>query len=168
MPFFTRLMAVFYTRFRGLANRAAKGLSARPQLDIPWTLFIKPLKDSRIAIITTAGVHRSTDRPFDMSDADGDPTFRVINADTPVTSLKITHDYYDHRDADKDINVVFPIERLRELEKDGVIGGVAMRHFGLMGHIKGRFIKPLVETTASEIARMLKEDKVDAVVLTPG
>ena len=53
-----------------------------------------------------------------MQDPDGDPTYREIERDTPVEALMITHDYYDHRDADRDINIVFPIQRLAELAEE--------------------------------------------------
>ena len=79
----------------------------------------------------------------------------------------ITHNYYDHQDADQDIDVVFPIERLRELEADRLISQVARRHFSFMGHILGRHIEMLVNRTGPEVARMLKADGVDAVFLTP-
>ena len=80
----------------------------------------------------------------------------------------ITHDYYDHADADKDINIVFPVERLKEFEKDGIIGRVANIHYGFMGHITGRHIPELITRIAPEVARNLKEEKVDIVLLTPG
>jgi D-proline reductase (dithiol) PrdB len=102
-----------------------------------------------------------------MEDKEGDPTFREIRAGARIEDLMITHNYYDHRDADRDVNVVFPIERLRELEAEGVIGGVAPRHFSFMGHIAGRHIETLVNWTGPEVAKRLKEDGVDAVFLTP-
>ncbi len=102
-----------------------------------------------------------------MEDKEGDPTFREIPAGTRIGDLMITHNYYDHRDADKDINVVLPIERLRELEAERAIGGIAPRHFSFMGHILGRHIETLVNRTGPQVASMLKADGVDAVFLTP-
>jgi D-proline reductase (dithiol) PrdB len=64
-----------------------------------------------------------------MTDPSGDPTSREIPADTSPQDLCITHDYYDHTDADRDINVVLPIERVRELKILGEIGDVNHRHF---------------------------------------
>ena len=80
----------------------------------------------------------------------------------------ITHDYYDHSDADRDINIVFPIQRLQEFEKEGVIGRMANIHYSFMGHITDRHILTLISSTAPEVARRLMEDNVDAVLLTPG
>jgi len=79
----------------------------------------------------------------------------------------ITHNYYDHKDADQDINVVFPMERLRELEIEGTIAGIAPKHFSFMGHILGHHIETLINRTGPEVAKMLEADGVDAVFMTP-
>jgi len=78
----------------------------------PWTPFTKPVAQCRVALITTAGVHRTEDPPFSMEDKHGDPTYRLIPRDVSPRDLCITHDYYDHRNADKDLNIVFPLDRL--------------------------------------------------------
>ena len=137
-------------------------------VEIPWTPVSKPLRESKVAIVTTAGVHHRWQKPFDMTDTEGDPTFREIDLTLPISDLMITHDYYDHRDADRDINVVFPVERLRELEAEGMIGELAERHYGFMGHIDGRHIQTLINETAPEVADRFKADGVDVVLLTPG
>ena len=138
--------------------------------ETPWTSFDIPLSEAKICIVTTAGVHHTDQEPFDMNDKDGDPSFRVITpADkNRALSLKITHDYYDHSDADKDMNIVFPIDRLGELKEEGVIGGVTKEHFGFMGHIDGRHIDTFITKTAPEVARLIKATEADAVLLTPG
>ncbi len=106
--------------------------------------------------------------PFNMDDPDGDLTYREIDGKKPLTSLMITHDYYDHADADKDMNIVFPIERIREFEKHGIIGKVADIHYSFMGHIDGKYIITLINRVAPEVAKKLKADNVDIVLLTPG
>jgi len=135
---------------------------------IPWTPLRKPLAECKVAIVTTAGVHHRDQKPFNMHDRDGDPTFRVIDVSLSISDLVITHDYYDHSDADRDINIVFPIERLWELESEGFIGEVARFHYGLMGHVKNQNVQVLVKESAPEVAQRLKSDDVDAVLLTPG
>lgn len=102
-----------------------------------------------------------------MKDPAGDPTFREIPAGTSPADLTITHNYYDHSDADKDINVVFPIERVQELKQSNEIGDVNYRHFSYMGHIMHHHIKTLMKVTAPRVAAALKLDKVDIVILTP-
>ncbi|MBU3914500.1 hypothetical protein KKA14_03110 [bacterium] len=85
--------------------------------DSPWTPLTKPVKECKLAFITTGGIHTIDQKPFDMTDPDGDPTFREIPADVLESDLRITHNYYDHRDADKDVNIVLPVGRLAELKK---------------------------------------------------
>jgi D-proline reductase (dithiol) PrdB len=103
-----------------------------------------------------------------MMDLNGDPTFRIIDATLPIETLMITHDYYDHSDADKDINIVFPIERLKELEAEKVIGKVSRTHYGFMGHIKGPHVRTLIDQKVPEVVEILKKNSVDVVLLTPG
>ena len=100
---------------------------------LAWTPLTKPLSDCTVALVTTGGVHRRNQEPFDVMKHDGDWSLREIPWDTPTKDLTITHTHYNHLDADQDINCMFPIERLPELQGDGVIGGVAatpLRHDG--------------------------------------
>ncbi|HSA77519.1 MAG TPA: glycine/sarcosine/betaine reductase selenoprotein B family protein [Nitrospirota bacterium] len=163
-----RLIAKIITRFPSLAERFIDAYEPWKSADIPWTPVTKDLGESTVAVVTTAGVHHQDQEPFNMTDHDGDPSWRVIDLRRPLSSLMITHDYYDHADADRDINIVFPVERLKEFEQEGLIGRVADLHYGLMGHITGRHILTLIGTTAREIAGRLKSDKVDIVLLIPG
>ena len=134
---------------------------------VPWTPLRTPVREAVVALVTTAGVHLKADSPFDMTDPDGDPTFRVVDFDAPRGDVTITHKYYDHSAADRDLNVVLPVDRLRELSAEGRVGGVAPRVYSLMGHVDGRHVRTLMETTAPEIARRLRADGAAAVVLTP-
>ncbi len=132
--------------------------------DVPWTPLVKPLAACRVALVTTGGVHLDTDPPFDLASRDGDPTFRRIPAGVEPRRLRISHGHYDTRDAERDVNVLFPIERLRELAAEGRIGGVAPTHYSF-GWIQA--VDPLVRETAPVVARELIAAGVDAVVLTP-
>lgn len=163
-----RFIAKILTRFPFLVKRLTVLLRPVESEGIPWMPLKKSLRDSTVALVTTAGVHLKTQDHFDMADPNGDPSFRIIETTTPLTDLMITHDYYDHTDADKDINIVFPLERLREFEKEGIIGRLANRHYGFMGHILGPHIDTLVKITAPEVANRLNADGVDIVLLTPG
>jgi len=163
-----RLIAKIITRFPSLSRRFIDAYAPWESEDIPWTPVAKPLKEAKVALVTTAGVHHRDQPPFDMNDKDGDPTYRVIDATRPVSDLMITHDYYDHKDAEKDINIVFPVERLGELHEAGIIGTLSETHYSFMGHIDGKHIPALISTGAPEVAKMLKEDGVDTVLLTPG
>ncbi|MBK5101025.1 MAG: hypothetical protein JJE15_08560 [Desulfobacteraceae bacterium] len=166
--FKNQTVARLTTRVPLLAKKFTDGFSPVETAGVPWCPSRKPLAESKVALVTTAGVHHRDQRPFDIKDPDGDPTYRVIDVSRPISEVIITHDYYDHSDAARDINIVFPIERLWELEKDGLIGEVARTHYGFMGHIVGRHIQTLVNLSAPEVGRRLKWDAVDIVLLTPG
>lgn len=150
-----------------MRRRWARGYKAQVTRGIPWTPLPKPLARCRVALVTTGGVHLRGDTPFDMSDPSGDPTWRVIPADTDVGELTITHDYYDHRDADRDINILFPLPLLLRLAAEGVIGSAAPNHYSLMGHIEGAQLELLKSRSAPEIAARIAADGADAVIFTP-
>ncbi len=163
-----QFIAKMTTRFPGLAQGFIHAYQAVESNDIPWTPVSKPLDESRLVLITTAGVHHPEQPPFDMSDPEGDPSFRQIDAATIGDAYTITHDYYDHTSADKDLNVVLPFERLRELKREGILGDIAERHFSFMGHIDGPHIPTLTTDTARQVARQVKADGNDIALLTPG
>ena len=163
-----RIIAKIITRFPALAKRFIDAYDPLKSTDIPWAPVTKQLSDSTVALITTAGVQHRDQKPYNMTDHEGDPSYRAIDIRQPLSNLMITHDYYDHTDADKDINIIFPIERLKEFEKEGIIGRLANIHYGFMGHITGPHIHTLTAKIAPEIALRLKKDNVDIVLLTPG
>jgi D-proline reductase (dithiol) PrdB len=132
--------------------------------EIPITPFEKEASDSIIALVTTAGVHLKTQKVFDVEA--GDPTVRFIPSTTMEMDLMISHTHFDRSDADRDINCVFPLTRLKELAGEGVIGGVAPTHYGLMGYIPDT--APLLEETIPKIVQQLRAERVDAVLLNPG
>ena len=162
-----RFFALLFSRFPGLTRRWLKRQRLHDYGPPPWVPLAKPLSACTVALVTTAGVHRHGDEPFDMADQDGDASYRIIPRHTPRDRLRITHDYYDHRDADMDVNIVLPLERLQELADDHLIGDVAPCHYSFMGHIDGRHVPRLLTETAPEVARRLRREGVDAVVLTP-
>ena len=150
-----------------MGNTVVKGMQSEifvPVTPPPvWAPVTKPLKDMVIAIATAAGVHHKDDKRFNLA---GDFTFRVIKDTMPSSELMVSHGGYDNGDVNKDINCMFPIDRLHELAKDGVIKGVAPVHFGFMGG--GGNQEKFKNETGPEIARQLKEEGVDAVILTAG
>lgn len=124
----------------------------------------KNLYESKVAFVTTAGVHLKNQPAFDVQS--GDDSYRIIPGDIPNSDLIISHTHYDRTDADQDINCVFPLERLRELVAEAIVGSTATYHYGFMGYIP----KPqrLIETIAPEVTDRLKKDEVDIVLLSPG
>jgi D-proline reductase (dithiol) PrdB len=163
-----RAIARAVTRYPSLARGLIDAGRRWEFKEVPWVPGPKPLMEAKVALITTAGVHHREQPPFDMRDRNGDPSFREIDSGRPLESLMITHDYYDHSDADRDINVVFPAQRLMELKEEGLIGAVSGIHLGFMGHIDGPHINTLLMGSAPEAARRLKAEGVDVALLTPG
>ncbi len=163
-----RLIARLATRFPALAEHLVAGYQAQASDQaIPWTPIAKPLSRCRLALVTTAGVHHGAQPPFDMQDPQGDASFRELDGRTIEADFAITHDYYDHRDAERDLNIVFPLTRLKEWVAEGRIGSLAARHYGFMGHIDGPHIATLKQQSAPEVAARLKAAGVDLVLLTP-
>ncbi len=101
---------------------------------VPFTPFEGELAKANIAIVSAGGVHLRDQEPFNIADELGDLTYRVIPPDTESSQLMVTHHHYDHTDAGADINVVFPLDVLRDLEAEGFIGGLARKHIGYMGY----------------------------------
>ncbi len=128
-----------------------------------WTPVTKELKDMAIALVTAAGVHEKKDKRFNLA---GDFTFRRVGDTTPSSELMVSHGGYDNGDVNKDINCMFPIDRIHELAKDGIIKAVAPVHIGFMGG--GGNQEKFKNETGPEIARILKEEGVDAVLMTAG
>jgi D-proline reductase (dithiol) PrdB len=122
-----------------------------------------PLARRRVAVISTAGLHRRDDPPFAPGAAATD--YRVIPGDTPAGELVMSHlsINYDRTGFQQDLNVVLPLDRLRELAAEGVIGAVADFHYSFMGAAPIRQLEP----RARQLAGLLKQDKVDAVLLSP-
>jgi D-proline reductase (dithiol) PrdB len=160
-------LAKLFMRFPILGRVWSKFARVPTSNDVPWTPVRKPLGRTRVCLITTAGLHLIGDKPFNMTDADGDPTYRIIPATARQQELTITHDYYDHRDADHDFNIVFPLERMRELTAAGYLGGLTSKHFSFMGHIGGRHVEALQHEVLPGLLQELTAEAPDLVFLTP-
>ena len=128
----------------------------------PFNRPKKPLDRSCLALVTTSGVHLPDQPRFDIDDPAGDCSYREIPM--AANDLTWTHAYY-RPDEGSDLNAVFPLQTLRRLVSDGVVGELSARHFSFMGAIHDP--TPLVEHTAPEVADKLVEDQVDLVLLTP-
>ena len=127
-----------------------------------WTKLEKPLEEMRVAIITTAGLHFRDEEAFDFADA----TFRPIPGDEDANNLIMSHSSanFDRSGFAEDVNLVFPIDRFKELAANGTIGSVADIHYSFMG---AGFTPDAYEQSADQVAGLLKQDQVDAVFLTP-
>jgi D-proline reductase (dithiol) PrdB len=126
----------------------------------PWVSG-PPLSQRRVALINTAGLVLRDDRPFMI---DPDDFYRLIPGDVQANDLVLSHPSpgFDRSAFQRDWNIVFPLDRLRELAAEGIIGSVADFHYSF-----GGFMPETMEAPAQEIASLLKKDKVDAVLLLP-
>jgi D-proline reductase (dithiol) PrdB len=126
--------------------------------DEPW-VECKPLHESRIAILTTAALHKKSEMPF----ATGTAEFRELSADLSDPAISHVSINFDRSGIQRDINVAYPIDRLNELAAEGKIGSVADTHYSVMGSTD-----PMIMTeTADAIAAHLKQNAVDALLLCP-
>lgn len=128
-----------------------------------FTKPTKPMKEWVVGLATAAGVHRKDQERFNLA---GDFTWRKIPSDTPADQLMVSHGGYDNSDVNKDINCMFPIERLHEIVAEGIVGGEAPFHAGFMGG--GGNIEKFTNETGPQVAEMFKEENVDAVLITAG
>lgn len=129
----------------------------------PWTPITKPLSESKVVLIASGGIYPKDDSPFNS--IKNDLSFREIPRDVDVKNLRISHDFYDHADAERDINCVFPIERLRELEEEGFIGKLSETHFTFMGRIFKK--TSLLNEMIPPLVKNLKERSIDLAFLVP-
>jgi D-proline reductase (dithiol) PrdB len=126
----------------------------------PWVVP-KPLAESRVALISTAALQRRSDKVFYK----GETSYRIIPGDTDPNDIIMSHTSvnFDRSGFQQDLNVCFPLGRLKELAEEGFIGSVADYHFTVMGGIAPE----LNEGTAREIAGLMKRDNVDVCLLVP-
>lgn len=159
--------ASLYKAAGPLAN-ALVGTTQTPRLgDIPWTPFSRRLAECRVALVSTAGFHLATDRPFDIDAKQGDPSFRVIPMEADPATLAISHVHYPHRYAEQDPNVLLPLDRLRELGDEGVFK-LAPRcySFGFAGTLTGALVDA-PSGTAQQVADRLRDDGADILLVAP-
>ena len=129
---------------------------------IPYTPFRKELREATLAIVSVAGIHLKSQEPFNLED---DTSIRVIPGDAAAADLMVSHEHYDHADADRDPNVMFPLDRARELAAQGVIAGVNDKHYSL-GYVQN--LRVVYDQVAPEIADALYRSSTDIAVLTAG
>ncbi len=135
--------------------------------DTPWTPMAKPLSESKLGLVTTAGLHVRGDKPFKSSHDGGDTSFRTIPRSASAADIIQTHTSlgFDHTGIYRDINVTLPIDRLPELVEQGKIGSLSDNYYSFMGAL--RDVTGIIEDSGPEVARLLKDEGVEVVLLTP-
>jgi D-proline reductase (dithiol) PrdB len=146
-------------------GKAAGGLQLRLEKlrsagEIPWTPLRRPIAQATVAVITTGGVHLCIDKPFNLKT---DASFRAIPRSASSADLCITHEHYDRRDALRDLNLIFPLERLLEMEAADIVGRVADVHYGFgFVHDPRDLLVP-----GRQVGKLLAQAGVDFVILVP-
>ena len=135
--------------------------------DAPWTPMTRKLSDSKVALVTSAGLHLRTDKPFLPSHDGGDTSFRVIPRSAKAGDILQSHTSigFDHTGIYLDLNVTFPIDRLQELVDRKKIGSLSDNYYSFMGAL--RDVTGIIEKTGPEVAGLLKAEGVEVVLLTP-
>ncbi|PWH18874.1 MAG: hypothetical protein DDG59_04800 [Anaerolineae bacterium] len=161
--FLPRLIAAFYRNQQPLVDGA-----------LPWSPLPKPLAHCKLSLITTAGLYRKDfQSPFDTQREQieptwGDPSYRPIPTDSLPSQIGVSHLHINPQPILQDLNVVFPLERLRELTAEGRVGGLAAQAYSFMGY-QGFPPHPhaWLETSAPQVAEALHRENVEVLILTP-
>lgn len=134
---------------------------------VPAARLARPVSQTRVALVTSAGFVAPGDAPFDLDLKGGDASYRTIAGDARLDALTMHHksDAYDPAPIAADRNVAFPLDRLRALADTGSIGAVAPRHLSFMGSITRP--ERLIQEFAPAAAALLANDGVDIALLVP-
>lgn len=139
----------------------ARAAAMRPVEPAPW-LSPQPLESSSIAIISTAGLHRRDDAPFNVGAID----YRLLPGDVDFADVVVSHisTNFDRSAFQQDPNIWFPLDRLREMASNGEIGGVSRWHYSFMGAQPNH---EALRETGEEVGRLLAADGVEVALLLP-
>ena len=133
--------------------------------DVPWTPFTGQPSEKTIALVTSGGLYLKNTQPaFDTESIHGDPSFREIPKGTRPEDIGIAHAHYDHSLAEQDLNIIFPLQRLVEMENEGIVGKVADIHYSF-SYVND--VVTLVTKTAPAVIGKLKAAGVDTLLLFP-
>jgi D-proline reductase (dithiol) PrdB len=139
--------------------------------EIPWTALRKPLSESKVAIISSAGLALKTDKPFDQQGERknpwwSDPSYRVLPKNATGSDVALYHMHINPDLVEQDLNTLLPLQPLQELAADGEIGSAADHHYSYMGYTLQP--KVLLQKSVPAMIRQMKQEAVDIVVLVPG
>lgn len=146
-------------------NARYPGSMIHKDAHVPLAPLRKPLAECRLTLISTAGVQPRGTVPFDTVHPVGDYTFRRVPSASRVEDLEIHQLKYPTAGANRDLNVIFPIERLRELADEGVIGGLTEHHFSFIGYNMDP--ERLERTLAEDIAAAVSDEGADIALAAP-
>ena len=153
-------------RLEELSQRQRQSVLMFPCLEhdeAPFTPLKRELSQSKVGLVTSAGLHMRGDKPFEQ----GDPSYRVIPSSAQAKDIlqSQTSIGFDHTAFYKDMNVTFPMDRLSELAERKVVGSLAENYYSFMG--AQRDPRKIIEVSAPEVAQRLVAEGVEVVLLTP-
>ena len=136
---------------------------------IPWTPLDKPLKETTFSLVTTAGISMKSDPPFDLErekkePAWGDPSYRKIPRTATESDIAVSHLHINTGYIKEDINVMLPLVRFAEFEKEGSIGKLAPTCYSFYGFQMDA--TALLSESAPQMADQMHQENVEAVLLT--
>jgi len=132
---------------------------------VPLAPVRKPLAECKLVFVSTSGVQPKGTLPFDTTHPVGDYTFRRVPSRARVDDLEIHQLKYPTADAHRDLNVIFPIERLQELATEGVVGALADNFYTFIGYNMDP--ERLERTLAEEIAAAVADEGADIALAAP-
>jgi D-proline reductase (dithiol) PrdB len=147
-------------------NERYPGSMIRKESFVPQARLGKSLAASRLTLVSSCGVHLKTDQPLDVCHPFGDFRFMRVPSGAKRDELIIHQLKYPHDDADLDINVIFPIERLQELCEEGCLGGLTPNFFSFIGYNMDpeKFERTVAEGIAEAV---VQEEHADCALLAP-
>ncbi len=167
-----RTVDPFHFMSPGLRRMLEPSIPTEPKHPpIPWAPLDKPLAECKVALLSTAGLSMKGDAPFDMdyernNPTRGDSSFRRLRADATSSTVEANHLHIDTSYIERDLNVALPVDRLRELVDEGVVGAMAETHYSVMG-FQGNDASELENESAPAIAEIMKSEEVDLALLAP-
>lgn len=147
-------------------NERYPGSMIRKENFVSQARLAKPLAVSRLTLVSSCGVHLKSDQPLDVCHPFGDFRFMRVPSGVKHDDLIIHQLKYPHDDADLDINVIFPIERLQELHEEGRLGGLTPNFFSFIGYNMDpeKFERIVAEGIAEAV---VQEERADCALLAP-
>ena len=140
--------------------------------DQVWAPFAKRLAESRIAILTSAGLYlKATQESFDLEREQthpgwGDPTWRRIPAAAVRSDLAVAHLHINEEDVLADPEIALPANALEGFAIEGIIGSATSDHPSVMGY-QERSLEGWRENTAPELIAHLQDESADGLILAP-
>lgn len=137
---------------------------------IPWTPLDKLISETTFTLMTSAGISMKSDPPFDMDREKaeptwGDPSYRKIPKTVTQNDIEVNHLHVNTAYIRQDLNVIFPIARFQEFEQEGLIGKLAPTSYSYYGYQTDPTV--LLNETMPQVAERMRQENVEAVLLTP-